>query len=181
MFVTCPNCAADYEVPERLFRSVRRKVRCARCAVEFVATEQPRMPGPPGPFTLEQSLAAREVEQLPADFPEEMELAFQPAPHPRHRSVPMLQAACALLAWVASLGMAGGLGFAAIAHREAVMHAWAPSQRAYRALGLAEGGLAEGSLAEIRVVSTASGTTPGAARTAAPAVPATSPKVSPPG
>ena len=42
-----------------------------------------------------------------------------------------------IVAWMASLGLGGALSYAVIAHRDAVMQAWAPSQRAYLAIGLA--------------------------------------------
>jgi len=66
-----------------------------------------------------------------------------------------------MLAWVASLGVIGAVSVAAITEREAVMRAWAPSQRAYHAIGLDSA----------HTVTTGLGAVP----TAAPAAPATSP------
>jgi predicted Zn finger-like uncharacterized protein len=42
----------------------------------------------------------------------------------------------AILAWVASLAVLGGAGWAALRWREAVMAAWGPSRRVYEWLGL---------------------------------------------
>jgi predicted Zn finger-like uncharacterized protein len=39
MLITCPNCAAGYDVPEHLLAGEVRRLRCARCAVEWDARE----------------------------------------------------------------------------------------------------------------------------------------------
>jgi predicted Zn finger-like uncharacterized protein len=45
MRITCPNCAASYEVPERLLQGGPRPVRCARCGTTWA----PAAPAAPPP------------------------------------------------------------------------------------------------------------------------------------
>jgi hypothetical protein len=41
-----------------------------------------------------------------------------------------------VLAWIASLALLGGAGWAVVAWRGAIMAAWSPSRRVYELLGL---------------------------------------------
>jgi predicted Zn finger-like uncharacterized protein len=132
MLVTCPNCAAGYDVPENLLSGGGRKLKCARCATQFLAAGAEVVP------LVEPILDAPvpiPVEPPPLRAPVLAEKPPQSTPRRDHSA--LLQVACAMLAWVASLGAAGGLSWAVIDQREAVMQAWQPSQRAYLALGLA--------------------------------------------
>ncbi len=121
MLVTCPNCAADYNVPDNLLRGGPRKLRCAKCATMFASHEvEAAQPDPEPPI-------------LRAPTPDEKPKASSAAP-PKSRAT--LQIASVVIAWAISLGAAGGLSWAVIDQRAAVMQAWAPSQRVYLAMGL---------------------------------------------
>jgi len=168
MQVTCPNCSAGYEVPDRLLSASGRRLRCARCASEFRAslsdTAAMAIPVDPIPiFSEPPVLRAPERTEQP------------PAPHiiaakasPRHRLRAALQVAMALLAWTGSLGFAGSAGYLAISQRAHVMAAWAPSVRAYQAIGLATPPKSTNAVSA-------------SAQTAAPEAPAMSPPESHPG
>lgn len=142
MQVTCPNCAAGYDVPDRLLAPSGRRMRCARCAQEFraelpaaesetsladaiqdtapaIAAEPPRQPSPAPP-------------PLRAPIPDD-----KPPPRRRGgRSRAAAQIAVAVAAWIGSLGLAGTGSYFAISQRADVMQAWAPSVRVYRLIGL---------------------------------------------
>jgi predicted Zn finger-like uncharacterized protein len=152
MLVTCPNCAADYNVPDNLLRSGPRKLRCAKCTTMFPSHEVGAVEPPHTPPILR------------APMPEEKSLPSTPLPAP---PAAVLQIAAVITAWVLSLGAAGALSWEVIDQRAAVMQAWAPSQRAYLALGL--------------VTKPSPSAVAGAVRTAEPEAPTTSPKASHPG
>lgn len=138
MRIVCPACAATYDVPDgRLLPG--RVVRCARCETDWApVAEVAAEPAPPeakavapepvpGPEPVQEAPA---VEEEPA--PEVVPAAVLPPAPSRKRQGIALKVAWALS--VAVLLAAVWLGYSA---REAVMHAWPPSVRAYAALGLA--------------------------------------------
>jgi predicted Zn finger-like uncharacterized protein len=49
MRIACPNCSAEYEVPDSLLASGPRLLRCARCGHQFQAKAGPDAPVPPPP------------------------------------------------------------------------------------------------------------------------------------
>ncbi len=55
MLITCPNCAAGYDVPDHLLAGAVRRLRCARCAVEWDAQAYIGQP----------NIAAAAIDQLP--------------------------------------------------------------------------------------------------------------------
>ena len=63
MRLACPNCSAEYEVPDAALAAGPRLLRCARCSHQFEAA----LPG----------ASAREMSPAPADAP----LAVGPPPH----------------------------------------------------------------------------------------------------
>ncbi len=167
MQVTCPTCSASYEVPDRLLSAGGRRLRCARCAGEFRASlpNPMPMPLPAAPIIVETAAtglrAPERTEQLPVS-------EAGPMPPPQHRLRATMQIVMVLLAWIASLGMAGASGYLAISQRARVMTAWAPSVRAYQALGLVQPARATSGVSA-------------SAQTTAPVAQATSPPESHPG
>ncbi len=121
MKITCPSCAADYNVPGTL--AAGRVVRCAKCGTEWApvaavpveVAPPPPLPAPPEPEPAVPNVPARLVPPLP-ERPE--------------RHLPLL------LAWVGSLVVVVAALVMAFVLREAVMQAWPPSQRVYGVLGL---------------------------------------------
>jgi predicted Zn finger-like uncharacterized protein len=112
MLISCPNCAAAYEVPDNLLAAGGQALQCTRCAHEWIVVPVAATP------------------QGPAD-----ESAPAPPSSPS-RLAGRLQVSAVVAAWVLSLGVLGSLGWSAVHWRGDVMAAWPPSQRAYQAVGL---------------------------------------------
>jgi len=128
MRIECPSCEIAYDVPEERLRG--RKLRCAGCGNSWVplpaaqSTPVPEPvppPAPPAPVSTPAALVP------PTTFPR---MLPSPLPSPRRRPKRVL------LGWVVTILLCAGGGFAAFHFRPAVMHAWPPSIRIYRALGL---------------------------------------------
>jgi len=142
MRITCPTCAAAYDVPaERLAGG--RTVRCARCGSGWAPPVDEALPEPPlaaPPQVPEPPPATAVPPDIPA--PEQPEAAASNPPEPEPPQPPaaaaggLRQRLPILLAWAASLVLLGALVWAMIAWRTGVMHAWPPSERLYAALGL---------------------------------------------
>ncbi len=158
MRITCPSCHAPYEVPDTLFGAAARKVRCARCAFEWLPEPAAAAPAPPEAAPVQPApVQPAPAEPVPVDpAPPEPPPRLRPEPRAerplrpealtppgrvppssmraRTRPAPVL-ASLAVLA--ISLVVLISLGWAAYAWRTEVMHAWPPSQRVFAALGLA--------------------------------------------
>ena len=139
MRITCPSCAAEYEVPGTL--AAGRVVRCAKCAGQWTpvalpaeAAAEPMPPPPLEPAQLEpaQPEPAQPREPpvpipaitAPRRVPFDIEKQLRPSPAPL------------IAAWVVSAAVLAALVAAAIVWRDPVMHAWPPSLRLYAALGM---------------------------------------------
>jgi predicted Zn finger-like uncharacterized protein len=148
MLIQCPDCAAAFEVPERLLADPSRPLRCSQCRTVFpipesaapktkgwrdpepIAPPPPAPPPPPPPAKAEESPAGK----APApDLPNEPLVAPDSAPEPAKdkASSRSLRAA-----WAASILVLilGGVG--AVAQRAEIMEVWPPSARLFAALGL---------------------------------------------
>jgi predicted Zn finger-like uncharacterized protein len=158
MRIVCPSCQAAYEVPDKLLSSGPRKVRCAKCGGDWMAEAEPEPVPAGGEAEPEMAQAAPRVpEGLPPD--DEPDLPPPPpvvpqmqraggvaegvVPRPEEKLVPepgerpsRTLAVVAGLAWLASVAVLAGAGWAAVAFRAEVMAAWAPSKRLYALLGL---------------------------------------------
>lgn len=150
MLIECPRCAARYDVAEGLIGPAGKSVRCARCAMVWLAgrspvaeaepplqwPEPPQRPATTSPPPPQPELAPREapaaadrrVEQVAAETP--------PAPAAAATPEPRSLVPAATLGWVATLALLAAACWGAYAHREAVIEAWPPSERVYLALGL---------------------------------------------
>lgn len=123
MRLTCPSCAATYDVPEAL-RPARRRIRCSACGMEWVA--EPDAPAEAAPVAA-AVVAAPEPPPRPAPAVPPR-ILLPPPPPPRRRSG-------LIAAWIASLVLLAVLAGAAWVERAAVIKAWPPSARVYAALG----------------------------------------------
>jgi predicted Zn finger-like uncharacterized protein len=139
MRITCPSCHATYEVPNALLGDGARKVRCARCAFEWVpqpAAGPPTSPSePPAPRArpdLRLDRMPRTEPQPPLPAPH---IEREPPPSLRARSRP-IPALASIAAVATSVLVLIALGWAIYAWRAEVMQAWPPSQRLFAALGL---------------------------------------------
>jgi len=135
MRITCPSCHATYDVPASLLDGSARKVRCARCAFEWLPEPEsvaavPVAPPPPAPRLrpeprLERPLRAESLHPLPPP-----ERDFSPT---RRTRAPALAGIAAI---AVSIIVLGALGWAAFTWRAEVMHVFPASQRLFVALGL---------------------------------------------
>lgn len=151
MRVVCPNCAAAYEVPTRLIGAGPRPMRCARCAHVWTPSIQadgppvysPALRTPAGPVTdVPQSPGVEPTGPLPASRPFPKLAPYRargldevPAPLPP--ALPPARGQAAAIGWVFTVVVLAALAGAAWQWRTQVMTAWPPSERVYRALGLA--------------------------------------------
>jgi predicted Zn finger-like uncharacterized protein len=147
MLIQCPDCAAAFEVPERLLADPSRPLRCSQCRTVFPIPEsaapktkgwrdpEPMAPAPspvpaPPPAAVEEPPATKAAAPQPPDEP----LAARESPPEAANddaSSRRLRAA-----WVASVLVLilGGVG--AVAQRAEIMEVWPPSARLFAALGL---------------------------------------------
>jgi predicted Zn finger-like uncharacterized protein len=159
MLITCPNCAASYDVPDHLLAGAVRLLRCARCAVEWDAQSYVDQ-APQG----RQAVHARQVQAVVAepmsevpDWPDHRSLPdddagrMPPPPDdsrlpagislstdaPIRRRLPSEPPRMSALvaAWVLSLVVVGSLGWGVWHWRDDVMTIWPPSQRAFGVVG----------------------------------------------
>lgn len=162
MRIACPNCAAAYEVPDTALASGPRLLKCARCGHQFQAA-LPEAPKPeaaePPPPPEAAAPAPPPPEPPPPEPPPPEPLPPEPAPEPapppaeeaerppptrgpaRHSPIEPLPAPPArdtrlVMAWILSLAVLGGAGWAAVHYRAEVMQAFPPAARLYLALGL---------------------------------------------
>ena len=127
MLISCPNCAAGYDVPDHLLAGAGKRLRCARCAQEWLALPEPEA-----------------AAKLAPDIAPEIAPVFAPArpppidrpPAPSRQAGNRALASLALAGWVLSIGLLGGIGWGAVHWRSQVMAGWPPSERLYQAVGL---------------------------------------------
>ncbi len=150
MRIACPGCAAEYEVPDAALAAGPRMLRCARCATQFRAAlpEAGAAAPPVSPRAAEQPAAVDRERPAEAGLRAGDGPARPPPTRGPSRHSPIDPApeeaerrsggAGLVLAWVLSLALLGGAGWAAFAYRAEVMEAWPPSIRLYEALGMAD-------------------------------------------
>ncbi len=151
MRVSCPSCAAAYEVPDRLIGTGRR-LRCSRCGHDWLV--EPPAEGAPGAAADPAPAAAGAPTDPDAaapppgrEPPPPIAAAAQPPaprrapqvidpPLPRLGDAPPRSGRRLALAWaataVAVLALVGVLAL----FREEITSAWPPAARLYLALGL---------------------------------------------
>ncbi len=127
MRITCPSCAAEYDVGAPL--AAGRVVRCARCGREWA----PVAALPPA-----AAAAPRVVEVIPPQPGPRAFLAPPASARPSARAHAPAPGGLALTAaWIGSFALVLALLAAAFTFRAPIMAAWPPSTRVYAALGLA--------------------------------------------
>lgn len=124
MRITCPSCAADYEVPDTLLAG-GRALRCQRCGTQFTAgaAEPPAVAPPPAPPVED----ARPPAPPPAPAP--------PAPDSEPPAAGVERRA-SRVGWIISLIVLAAAAVLAVAYRAEIIAAWPPAERLFRALGL---------------------------------------------
>ncbi len=135
MQITCPSCAAIYEVPGE--KIAGRQVRCAKCGAQWTPVPPPaELEALPDPAP--EPVATPEPAAEPAWEPEAPPPLLEvPAPlEPMVPTEPRRSNSALALAWIASLALLVAIVAGAYSSRQDVMRNWPPSQRLYGALGL---------------------------------------------
>ncbi len=142
MRINCPSCMAGYEVPDALLGAAARRVRCARCAHEWMpeASAAAVLAAVVPDAVVREAPAPRE-EPAPEPPPFVARLISTPRvdsePPPSLRGPPRRSPILASAAVIAlSVVALAALAWAAYLWRAEVMLIWPPSQRLFAALGL---------------------------------------------
>ena len=156
MQISCPSCAATYDVPVILL-TMPRTMRCAVCAQDFrteavdqdiVRAELARAAAPPAPPldaiapaaddpALADLRALAAIAEPEAPAPDQPAPRAGPSPGPR-RIPPVLISGTvpAALGWVLSIAGLYAGGAAVIENRAGIVHAWPASLRLFQWMGL---------------------------------------------
>jgi predicted Zn finger-like uncharacterized protein len=132
MRITCPSCAAEYEVPASRLSS-HRMVRCVRCGGEWMAQETDAREAnsreadapeadAPDPSVVPAGILASQAAEWDTPAMTAMDRLAATAPLPR-RSIGLTAA------WMATLVVLIGAIAATIVWREAAVRAWPPIGR----------------------------------------------------
>lgn len=153
MRISCPNCSAEYDVPDLALAAGPRLLRCARCGHSFKAA----LPEAPAPVPAPESMIEAPAGFLPPGQPPDVPVAPPPVPQAesadgahtpsppsggaaqdRLASAPASPAdRIAMTGWVMTLLVLVLAAYAGFAWRADIMAAWPPSERLYTLLGLA--------------------------------------------
>ncbi len=142
MRISCPDCAASYEVPDAML-SAGREVRCARCGRSWTPAGASLPPPTAAPAPRPAPVAPPEPAAGPAPMPEPVPppaaaLAPVAAPPPAATaaSPPRGDERRLALAWSGSLALLA-LGLSGLmVFRVEVAALWLPAVRLFRAIGL---------------------------------------------
>ncbi len=138
MHISCPSCAAAYEVPDRLLAGPARMLRCSRCGADFPLPQaEAPVPEPPPVLTtvpppeperaIEPPRAAASAPVVPRREPPALPAVV----------VPKASSPALVGAWVASIALLGAAIASLLVFHVEVMAAWPASARLFVALGLA--------------------------------------------
>lgn len=156
MRIACPNCAAEYEVPDAALATGPRLLRCAKCSHQFTASLPAAEAEPPPkakPLSQPVSQPVAEPVAKPAAAAPQASAESVPAraaPEPAPAPAPITPSGepggaaptsagtdrVALFGWVATLFVLLGAAAAVFTQHAAIAAAWPPAQRLFSALGL---------------------------------------------
>lgn len=132
MRIVCPSCEAEYDVPDTMLAGGARKVRCARCAREWVPFAPPPPP-PAEPDPLVEIQAPRPAPAVkladhapPIDPPARPVMKVPGGPPGMALVIAWLFTAAAIVAGIFTLWL----------KRPEIIHLWPPAARLYRLFGL---------------------------------------------
>jgi predicted Zn finger-like uncharacterized protein len=152
MRITCPDCAAQYELPPEAQARLPMRVRCAQCGTEWQAEPpppaEPEVEPSPSPdsddefeFKPIQSLEAESASspepEPPAPEPGQparLETPIEPPSRPT--PAPPTQSPSARTLWIGSILLLIALIVLVLALHGPISRAWPPSQRLFDAIGL---------------------------------------------
>lgn len=153
MRIACPSCAAEYDVPEAALAAGPRLMRCTRCGHRFEAAAPPPAEPPPAPAPEPAPEPAPDPAPDPgaprrgasALRPESAPPAEPPAPPPPPALAPAPERpldpppqpprGALILAWLLSLAVLAGLGWALWRYRDAIIESFPPAARLYGLFG----------------------------------------------
>jgi predicted Zn finger-like uncharacterized protein len=155
MRIACPQCAAEYDVPDAALAAGPRTLKCARCAHQFQASlPSPAAPAPAASFPAAPKApppdGARPAAARPDALAERSAAPDRPPPSrgptqsmPIDPPLPRLGDApasptdrFALLGWLLTVAVVVVGLLAGYAFRAEIMAAWPPATRLFAALGL---------------------------------------------
>jgi predicted Zn finger-like uncharacterized protein len=127
MRIVCPACETAYDVPDAVL-APGRTLRCARCRSEWVPVVQPIDEADAG----EAPVLVAGQDAAPPDRLQVPVVRVAPSADPDWPDGPRV---AVIAGWLVSLMLLGGMGYAALAWRQPIEHAWPPAVRAYALLG----------------------------------------------
>ena len=134
MHVTCPNCSAAYEVPDRLLSAGPRLLQCTKCSHKFtIAPPPPTAPpdAPPAPpVEVKAAPVAAEPAAPPPAKPEVVAPPATVAPLPA-ATAPRKTDGGAVLGWVATLCLLALSAFLVATNEVRIVAAWPPAERLF--------------------------------------------------
>lgn len=140
MHVTCPNCAAAYDVPDRLLAAGPRVLQCTKCSHKFSVDPSPQRAPPELAFVAQAVVDPVPVaaDQAPPPPPPLPPSPRAEAPAPKAATEPVLAASRAekgtrgaLLGWIATICLLA-LGVGLVAGNQAqIAAAWPPAERLF--------------------------------------------------
>ena len=137
MRIACPNCAAEYDVPDAALAAGPRLLKCARCGHHFHARSvlPEEEEGAPLPPASASPAPAAGPDRPPPSRGPTRSMPIDP-PLPRLGDAPASPPdRFAMAGWVATVAVLIGGGLAAHAYRVEIVAAWPPAARLFAALG----------------------------------------------
>jgi predicted Zn finger-like uncharacterized protein len=149
MILTCPQCAARYQVDGSKFPPSGRTVRCAKCGHSWQQMPEGAPPAPEPELAVVESVPEPVPAPAPAPEPAPQVAAFAPAAEverpARRVSIPA-EPKPSGPGWGSRIAVIGGwiglivvvlvIGWSAVAYRQDVANVWPRSASLYSALGL---------------------------------------------
>jgi predicted Zn finger-like uncharacterized protein len=140
MRITCPACAATYEVPDRLI-GTGRSLRCRSCGHAWrvepeAGTAESPPPPPPAPLPDPGPLPDPPAPAIPPALPTPRRAPqLIDPPLPRSEALRRPAGPALRLAWAASLLAVLGIGLGLWLFRAEIVEAWPPATRLFLMLG----------------------------------------------
>lgn len=88
MRLTCPNCSAQYEVPDEVIPEEGRDVQCSNCENTWFQAKYPDQPEPAAVTPISEEPAAEETAADPTPTPVDEAFAAEPQAEPKSEPAP---------------------------------------------------------------------------------------------
>jgi predicted Zn finger-like uncharacterized protein len=152
MRLSCPECDASYELPETMFLTGPRMVRCVRCSHAWLGgvVEPAAAPPEPPPAQAEPAKTDAETEAEPARRQSPLRRRAAPAPQEAGPITPFdmgldpptspRTGMWVLAGWVFTFVFLGAAGAGCWLYQDDIIQAWPASARLYEVLGARQSG-----------------------------------------